>query len=305
MGKITKKEFSQRIQQRFPEEKFKIIEYTSTKKPAKIKCCTCGQVIEITYASNFLAKNKRYGCVNCHGLWREREKRVNAIKQRYEIIQTYVKNTHTYHIVKCKKCGHIRNTSENNLYRNLECGCVTGTFKTRTPEEFINQVNQNTQDTYELVSSYNGQSAKVKLRHKKCGFIRTVWAHDAINGKFLCPHCDKKESRGCRYISNYLKNHNIHFEKETPLRNSQQRFDFYFPAINAALEYDGRQHFEETNFFMPLEQIQALDKKKNQYCKENDITLYRIPYYFTNKEVQQVLDQIINKFNDYPKRSRN
>ena len=56
---------------------------------------------------------------------------------------------------------------------------------------------------------------------------------------------------------------------------------------------------------MPLEQIQALDKKKNQYCKENDITLYRIPYYFTNKEVQQVLDQIINKFNDYPKRSRN
>ena len=50
--------------------------------------------------------------------------------------------------------------------------------------------------------------------------------------------------------------------------------------------------------------LQNIHQLKNRCCKKNDITLYRIPYYFTNKEVQQVLDQIINKFNDYPEKEQ-
>ena len=62
-------------------------------------------------------------------------------------------------------------------------------------------------------------------------------------------------------------------------------FDFYLPDYNTCIEYDGEQHFHTPNnktstYFTKekIDEIQYRDSIKNQYCKDNNIKLIRIPY---------------------------
>lgn len=160
-------------------------------------------------------------------------------------------------------------------------------------------------DKYELIDKYINQTTPIKVRHCACGLIFKIYPHDAISGKISCPHCHRLESRGERYISKYLLKKNISFEQESALKDgSRQRFDFLLEKnnISIAIEYQGEQHYYETNFFVAsLKEIQKNDEKKRQYCKDNNIILYEIPYTVQYKDLPLILDGIINRFNDYPK----
>lgn len=64
-----------------------------------------------------------------------------------------------------------------------------------------------------------------------------------------------------------------------PETNRQLVFDFYLPEHNVLIEYDGEQHFHEVrNDRYGFEGIVVRDNFKNQWCKENNISLIRIPY---------------------------
>lgn len=64
-----------------------------------------------------------------------------------------------------------------------------------------------------------------------------------------------------------------------PDTNRQLVFDFYLPEQNILIEYDGEQHFHEVrNDRYNYQNIVARDEYKNQWCKENNILLIRIPY---------------------------
>ena len=98
---------------------------------------------------------------------------------------------------------------------------------------------------------------------------------------------------------------NIEFQQEKKLNNSLQRFDFYLEnkKIKIAIEFNGKQHYEEVEkFHDTLAQRQANDLKKQNYCKENNILLYIIPYYYDDDEIYKTLETIIKKFNDYPEK---
>ena len=94
----------------------------------------------------------------------------------------------------------------------------------------------------------------------------------------------------------------IDFYVEKPLdNNSKQRFDFYLENINhkIAIEYNGMQHYKETDFFVSdLKTFQERDKRKAEYCKQNNIELYIIPYTYSENEIKETLLKIIDKFND-------
>lgn len=77
-------------------------------------------------------------------------------------------------------------------------------------------------------------------------------------------------------------------------------FDFYLPEYNVCIEYDGIQHFEPTRFNkkMTIEeandnfiQQKFRDEIKNNYCKNNNIKLLRIPY----TEYDNI-EKVINKY---------
>ena len=301
LKKIPLKEYERRIKERFPEESFTVLEYQSLGKPVKILCNNCGKEITVKVANNFLAKNKAYGCVNCHGLWKQRNKKWEQILQRYIVKQIGVSNTHKRYLFICKKCGHVRKTSFKNLYEHLECGCTTGVLR-RTEDE----IRELFKDKYELVSSYKNITTKVSLKCKRCGFIWNVRPADVIQGS-SCPHCQEldRQSKGAKFIQDYLDKHHIVYELEYPLKNSRQRFDFYLTDRDIAIEYNGKQHYTYIKYFHKnnkgFKKSKERDKRKREYCKKNSITLLEIPYSWKDNTIVAFLDSFLG-FNDYPEK---
>lgn len=304
MKKLTLIEIQDRIKQRFPLEDFDILEYNGLGKPGKVKCNNCQRIIIINKFSNFFVKSKKYGCSNCqsHNLI-QRQKILEELNNEYIILFTEVKGTHTYYTVKCKKCGHVRCTTLRDFKRHLRCGCQTSVKRNRAAKEFIDEVNQYSQrGTYTLISPYVNQTTKVLLKHD-CGFIWEVRPGDIIHGRSSCPKCARKESNGEFFIKTILQKYSIPFQQEKRLNNSKQRFDFYLEnnIYKIAIEFNGAQHYKETNFFKgSLETFQKRDKIKQQYCIDNGIELYIIPYTWSKEEIELKIKEIIHKFNDYP-----
>ena len=120
-----------------------------------------------------------------------------------------------------------------------------------------------------------------------CGDITYVRT-DILNspsGTRSCGHCNNI-SRGEEKIRNILKDNNINFMQEktfndcyNPETNVRLRFDFYLPDYNCCIEYDGIQHFEGwSNSLLNLRDNKYRDNIKEEYCKNNNIRLIRIPY---------------------------
>ena len=94
-----------------------------------------------------------------------------------------------------------------------------------------------------------------------------------------------KYSMGEQIIERILKENNIRFcSQYTEPTLERKRFDFAildeegFPI--RIIEFDGRQHYEEVPLFKEgLEVIKQKDIFKNQWAKENNIPLVRIPYW--------------------------
>ena len=118
--------------------------------------------------------------------------------------------------------------------------------------------------------------------------IVEVPTDDLTTGRKLHCGCDKQESLGEIKIAYLLKENNISFEKEKKFLDCKDRrplsFDFY---VNNSyiIEFDGIQHFKAANenstSWNTLEKLkitQNHDKIKNQWCKENNIPIIRIPY---------------------------
>lgn len=61
------------------------------------------------------------------------------------------------------------------------------------------------------------------------------------------------------------------------------------------IKYDGEQHFGPVNIFGGEESFniqKKLDNIKNNFCKENDIKLIRIPY-FEKENINDILSFLI------------
>lgn len=123
-----------------------------------------------------------------------------------------------------------------------------------------------------------------------CGKSYLASSHDLIHHRVeSCGHT--KESKGVRKIRNILDMNNIPYTMEKtfkdckfPDSNGVARFDFFINN-EFLLEYDGEQHFLEldNNFFRDsLEKRKYHDQYKNQWCKEHNILLKRIPYFAIN-----------------------
>ena len=68
------------------------------------------------------------------------------------------------------------------------------------------------------------------------------------------------------------------------------------------LELDGLQHYETCNYAKTEQDLlrnKEHDKMKDNYCKDNNIKLFRIPYWEFNK-INEKLDKILKQVNLVP-----
>jgi len=119
-----------------------------------------------------------------------------------------------------------------------------------------------------------------------------VLADNLKKGNTMSCGCIGK-SKGEQIISQILTENKIFYEQQKIFKNCKfsdtnyyARFDFYVNN-HYIIEYDGEQHFRYRNNYgwnteENFKKVQEHDKFKNQWCKDNNIPLIRIPYTHLN-----------------------
>lgn len=132
-----------------------------------------------------------------------------------------------------------------------------------------------------------------------CGRQTKVLASNLITGNTQsCGLCGNN-SHGNLKIAQILKDNNITFEQEKRFDTCKDKsylpFDFYVNN-QYLIEYDGKQHFLNTgSFYEDYENIHRRDNIKNQWCKDNNIPLIRIPYtHFDEIKIEDLLLETSN-----------
>lgn len=117
-----------------------------------------------------------------------------------------------------------------------------------------------------------------------CGTICYVQSNNLKNGHTQSCGCIK--SIGEYQIREILNNNKINFINEYIFSNlPNRRFDFAIfknDKLCCLIEYDGKQHFHFVNTWHQTEEefnnSLLRDREKDDYCKQNNIKLYRIKY---------------------------
>ena len=190
----------------------------------------------------------------------------------------------------CKACGEYCVKDSTNLNKHKSCGCAkkkaigAALRKDLTNKRF----GMLTAIKY---AGYSNKSGNAVWECKcDCGNITYVDSNNLVALHTLSCGCINS-SIGVDNIVKILKENNISFVKEYTLKEVRDkkpfRLDFMILDNNnepsRAIEYDGIQHFQETwgawNQRVTLEQQQERDKRKNEWCIDNNIPLVRIPYW--------------------------
>lgn len=137
-----------------------------------------------------------------------------------------------------------------------------------------------------------------------CGIEREVSGLSLRNGTSLSCGAHYNISKGNEKIKKILQQANIPFELEKKFDDcidiKHLPFDFYVNN-EYLIEYDGIQHFDINSRF-DYEYTHKHDLIKNQYCKEHNIPLIRIPYtHFEQLELKDLLletSQFIENYAD-------
>lgn len=138
-------------------------------------------------------------------------------------------------------------------------------------------------------------------------------ADSFINGG--CGHPFFFKSNGNKIFENELIKNNIEYIKEKKFKGCKDkrslRFDFYIPKLHEVIEIDGLQHTTMINYFGGENGYKDRIRKdniKNEYCKNNNIQITRIPYE-TNKlekfkklvdDKMEILVEELSKYNNTP-----
>jgi len=269
--------------------------------------CECGREFPVAF-NKFRFSNKRQ-CNIC-GKNNTKEK----LKLSFEYVDNYIKehnctllSTEYINIdspldIRCE-CGNPFTTTffrfKDGKTLCDECASIIRNKKlTKTISKFKQEVFDLVGDEYTVVGDYIGAKTHILMRHNICGTEYPVTPTNFLTG-YRCPHCHQSKAEAITDI--YLKKNNQNYDREftfdylTGLGGNPLRFDFALfndiakTDLNFLVELDGEFHyrkiFKKDNYEILIEH----DKRKNTYCKNNNIKLLRIPYW-EFKNIEQILD---------------
>lgn len=256
--------------------------------------------------SSFLSGRR---CPRCSGLMKKTTKEYkkevfNLVGNEYVILGDYINalvKVETLH----QSCGSVFPVTPNSFLSGVRCPNCTNNKK-KTTQEFKEDIFNLVKNEYSFLGDYEGATIKKEMKHEKCGHIYKVKPNDFLSG-YRCPRC--RFSKGEKKISEYVESKNIKYISQYKTKECKNiarlPFDFAIfnnnETINCLIEYDGEQHYQSKEFFggeEAFKQRQHNDQIKNQYCKDNNIKLIRIPYWdfdniedILNEELKEVINQ--------------
>lgn len=199
---------------------------------------------------------------------------------------------------KCLICDNQWDAQANNVLKGSGCPACKRFYKnsflkpkpSKTVEEYQIALKEIHSTNINLIGNYINMSTKTTHLCNTCTHQWEARPTKIVEGRG-CPVCN--QSKGERFIYNLLESFDINFKTEYSFPNlkykNRLRFDFYIPAYNLLIEYDGIQHYEPVAYFggdINFKVIKQRDRLKDEFAKNNNIKLLRIPYYLSFKEIK-------------------
>lgn len=261
--------------------------------------CDCGNIIKVpgSYLTN--GKKGSCGCLEQENKenFGQRTKNNNSKDitgqqfGRLTVLYPTEKRSGTNVIWHCLcECGNECDVSIGHLGKSIfSCGCLRQEI---AKQKGLNQILDLTGQKFGklTVIQYSKDDNKSGSQWEclcECGNKVIVSGNSLKKLHTLSCGC-LKQSHGEFQIKTLLKENNINYITEYknntcrfPDTKALARFDFGIIVDNKLsylIEYDGEQHFKDTGFKTSLEYVQQHDEYKNQWCKDNNIPLIRIPY---------------------------
>lgn len=285
--------------------KLTVIKESAEKKNGRVtwEClCDCGnpEIVLVT------TKNLRNGITKSCGCLKHKD----LVGQKFgklTVIEATSERRHGSVVWKCLcDCGNpnpVYATTEGlRVGDNTTCGCSN---KARDKFAKENRIN--------LIGKRYGRLLVLKDTDQRtphgnvmweclcdCGNKILVSTNHLQSGNTKSCGCLEGQSVGELKIFQLLKENNIRFKTQYSFPDlPKKRYDFAILDENDSpiqlIEFDGEQHFLETNFFpMSLEEQKARDEMKTQFAKEKNIPLIRIPYWKRENLIFEDL-QVIKK----------
>lgn len=112
------------------------------------------------------------------------------------------------------------------------------------------------------------------------------------------------QSLGEKIVEDYFVSHDINYKTQVSFDDCVYKYVLKFDFgvydslwnLKALVEYDGKQHYMPVDYFGGIKSFkenQKRDQIKNNYCKRNNIDLYRIPYVYDADDIRNILSNII------------
>jgi uncharacterized protein YlbG (UPF0298 family) len=241
-------------------------------------CSKCGHVIQAS-VNKHKNKNEFFNkSLEKHG-------------DKYDYSKVDYKKATEKVIIICKEHGEFEQTPSNHSKGH---GCYYCGIETIRNNQFKNQdeiidrfkkIHGNKYDYSKVIYKYSKN--KVIIICKKHGEFEQS-SHKHLFGRG-CPKCMYKNEQECREILEKLTNKKfIKAVKMFIIDGTYYELDGYNKELKMAFEYQGEQHYLQTNHFHKednsLLKQQIRDEIKKRLCKKEEIKLIVIPYYVNKEE---------------------
>lgn len=210
------------------------------------------------------------------------------------------KNNYTKMRYRCGNAG-CSNTWESTYYniKKHKCSVCAG-VKRKTNKEYNKELLEVYEGTVIAQGDYVNSATPIPHKCTTCNRKWTASPHYVLRVSQGCPNCKSllTESKGEKIIRRWLDHKNLVYEREktfswliNPKTNGRLRLDFYIPALNVAIEYDGEQHRRAVDIYggeEGLRELQCRDSAKDKVLEEKGIKLIRIG----EKDVVEIIIQL-------------
>lgn len=247
--------------------------------------------VQIKSSSNI---EKRHGCIYCSGKNQKSHKtfvaQISDILPNIEILSPY---TNQKQKVSCQcKIHQIRFSClpANLLQGQNPCNRCRKIVKTsKDYEEKLYEYHPE----LELVSTYVNSYTKVEVHCKVHNTFYEALPNQIIHRKTCCYANERKNNEA--QIYQIIKNWGFSVQRQKTFVGCKDKFylpfDFYLSEENVCIEYDGEQHYMPISFGEKdkaivqanFERTKRHDQMKDKFCKDNNILLIRIPYWYQDE----------------------
>ena len=303
--KLTQEQFIQKAQQIHDDKyDYSKVEYINSASKVCIVCPEHGEFWQMPY--NHI--HNRNGCPNCI----IRKSKYSNKQELSKILSDIYGNEYKFNFGNdfrvssyincfCYKHGEFRQQIRY-LLNGISCKKCLSDKKRMSLEEWIQKAQQIHDDKYDYSKSvYTNCRTSICIICPEHGeFWQEAGSHLDGCGCKLC-----RASKGEIKIKEFLDLNNIKYYNEykfenciNPKTNKVLRFDFYLPDYNMCIEFNGIQHYKPYSFgsdkseeakILNLKELQYRDNLKEEYCKNNNIKLLKVPYLYI-KNINCILE---------------